>query len=203
MQKLAETRYPIHELLKRRWSPRAFQDRDVEPEKLAGLFEAARWAPSCFNDQPWFFLVASRREPERYQRLLDCLIQWNQTWARTAPVLMLSVARLTFQRNGSENRHAFHDVGLAMGNMLTQATSVGLYLHQMAGFDIDKARELLNIPDGFEPVAAVALGYLGDPSQLPEKLEQRERQPRMRKNLQDFVYGGRWGEGWDNLLGPE
>jgi len=194
MQKLAETRYPIHELLRERWSPRAFADRTVEPEKLRSLLEAARWAPSSFNEQPWSFIVATKEHPGEYERLLSCLVEGNIRWAQHAPVLMLSVAKLAFERNQKPNRHAFHDVGLAVENLVIQATALGLAVHQMAGFHVDKARELFSIPDGHEPVAALVLGFPGDPAGLPEDLRERERAPRTRKPLESFVFSGQWGQ---------
>jgi len=194
MQKLAETRYPIHELLRERWSPRAFADRMVEPEKLRSLLEAARWAPSSFNEQPWSFIVATKEHPGEYERLLSCLVEGNIRWAQHAPVLMLSVARLAFERNQKPNRHAFHDVGLAAENLVIQATALGLAVHQMAGFHVDKARELFSIPDGHEPVAALVLGFPGDPAGLPEDLREREVAPRIRKPLESFVFSGQWGQ---------
>jgi nitroreductase len=194
MQKLAETRYPIHELLRERWSPRAFADRMVEPEKLRSLLEAARWAPSSFNEQPWSFIVATKEHAGEYERLLSCLVEGNVRWAQHAPVLMLSVARLAFERNQKPNRHAFHDVGLAVENLVIQATALGLAVHQMAGFHVDKARELFSIPDGHEPVAALVLGFPGDPAGLPEDLREREVAPRIRKPLESFVFSGQWGQ---------
>ncbi|MFQ5745502.1 MAG: nitroreductase family protein [Acidobacteriota bacterium] len=194
MEKPTENTYPVNELIKRRWSPRAFADRPVERGKLYSLFEAARWAASSFNEQPWSFLVATKAESTRYVRLLDCLVEGNREWAKNAPLLMLSVARLDFERNGKPNRHAYHDVGLAMANLIFQATDCGLFAHQMAGFDVDRARESLEIPDGYDPVAMVALGYPGDVGTLPESLEQRERAPRTRKALADFVFSGTWRE---------
>jgi len=194
MQKLAEIRYPIHELLRERWSPRAFADRTVEPEKLRSLLEAARWAPSSFNEQPWSFIVATKEHPGEYERLLSCLVEGNVRWAQHAPVLMLSVARLAFERNQKPNRHAFHDVGLAVENLVIQATALGLAVHQMAGFHVDKARELFSIPDGHEPVAALVLGFPGDPAGLPEDLREREVAPRIRKPLESFVFSGQWGQ---------
>ena len=194
MQKLAETRYPIHELLRERWSPRAFADRIVEPEKLRSLLEAARWAPSSFNEQPWSFIVATKEHPGEYERLLSCLVEGNVRWAQHAPVLMLSVAKLAFERNQKPNRHAFHDVGLAVENMVIQATALGLAVHQMAGFHADRAREVYGIPEGHEPVAAMAIGYLDDPGRLPDDLREREVAPRIRKPLESFVFSGQWGQ---------
>lgn len=194
MEKLAATQYPIHDLLRRRWSPRAFADLAVEPEKLRSLLEASRWAPSSYNEQPWSFIVATREHPAEHERLLSCLVEGNQRWAKTAPVLMLSVAKLHFDRNGASNRHAFHDVGLAVENLIVQATALGLAVHQMAGFEVDKARELFRIPEGHEPVAAIALGYPGDPESLPKPLRERELAPSTRKPLEKFVFAGEWGQ---------
>jgi nitroreductase len=195
MEKPAVNAHPIHELLKRRWSPLAFSGRRVEPEKLQSLFEAARWAPSCFNEQPWNFVVCTKDSPEDHERLVSCLSEGNQPWARTAPVLMISVARRTFARNGNPNRHALHDVGLAIENLIFQAMALDLFVHQMAGFDVTKARALFGIPDDHEPVAAIALGYPGDPEQLSPPLRERQMAPRQRKPLDQFVFGGRWGQG--------
>lgn len=194
MEKPAETKYPIHDLLRRRRSPRAFADRRVEPEKLRSLLEAARWAPSSYNEQPWSFIVATKENPIEYERLLSCLVEGNIQWAQRAPVLMLSVAKLYFDRNRKGNRHAFHDVGLAIENLVIQATALGLFVHQMAGFHVEKARELFNIPDGYEPVAMMALGYLGDSETLPDQLRERELAPRTRKPLKEFVFTGYWGQ---------
>lgn len=195
MEKPAETRHPVHELIERRWSPRAFDARPVEPEKLRSLLEAARWAASCFNEQPWSFVVGAKgAEGDAYERLLSCLAEANAVWAGRAPVLMISVARLAFARNGKPNRHALHDTGQAAAHLALQATALGLAVHQMAGFDVSKAREQFNIPEGFEPVAAIAVGYPGDPEDLPEDLRAKELGPRTRRPLEEFVYGASWGQ---------
>lgn len=194
MEKPAETLYPIHELLRRRWSPVAFSNQAVESEKLASLLEAARWAPSSFNEQPWSFIVATKENPAEYERLLGCLTEGNIAWAKQAPVLMLSVAKTNFERNGKPNRHAFHDVGLAAENLVLQATALGLFVHQMAGILPDKARETYGIPKGHEAVAGIALGYPGDGAALEEKLQKRQNAPRSRKPLESFVFTGKWGE---------
>jgi nitroreductase len=193
MENPAKNQHAIHELIERRWSPRAFADRGVDNATLCSLLEAARWAPSSYNEQPWSFLVATKDDAGEFERLLSCLVEFNAGWAQHAPVLMLSVAALQLQRNGKPNRHAFHDVGLAVENLVLQATALGLEAHQMAGFDVDKARELYQIPETHEPVAVIALGYPGDPDSLPSPLRERETQPRVRKGLHEFVYTGRWG----------
>jgi nitroreductase len=194
MDKLAETQYPIQDLLRRRRSPRAFSDRPVEQEKLGSLFEAARWAPSSFNEQPWSFVVATKQNATAYDRLLSVLTDKNKLWAHQAPVLMLSVAKSAFDDDKEPNRHAFHDVGQAIADLTVQATALGLAVHQMAGFHVEKARELLAIPAGHDPVAMVAIGYPGDPNVLPDALRHRELAPRQRKPLTDFVFTDRWGQ---------
>jgi nitroreductase len=192
MEKPAETHVPIHDLLARRWSPRAFAEQPVESDKLASLFEAARWAPSSSNEQPWRFVVATKDDPAAYDRLLACLLEGNRKWAFRAPVLLVSVARTQFEDDGKPNRHAVHDAGMALENLLLQATALGLVAHPMAGFNIEQARADLKIPADFEPVAMVAVGYPGDPALLPDYLQQREANPRERTPVSGFVYAGLW-----------
>ncbi len=193
LRKPAKTASPIHDLLAHRWSPRAFDSRPVDPDKLRSLFEAARWAPSSFNAQPWYFIVATKDDPENFQRVLDCFVERNQAWAKNAPVLAVSVAKMQFD-NAKPNRHAFHDVGQATANLALQATALGLEIHQMAGIDPEKARQIFGIPEGYEAVAGIALGYPGDPASLPDQLRERELAPRERKPLDAFVFTGRWGQ---------
>jgi nitroreductase len=193
LKKPAETSTPIHDLIAHRWSPRAFDSKPIEPEKLRSLFEAARWAPSSYNAQPWYFIVGTKENPENYNRVLESLIEFNQGWAKQAPVLALSVAKLKFD-DGKANRHAFHDVGQAAANLSLQAEALGLSVHQMAGIEAEKARKLFNIPADYEAVAGIALGYAGDPAWLPEELRKRELAPRQRKPLDSFVFTGQWGK---------
>jgi nitroreductase len=193
LQKPAETATPIHEVLRHRWSPRAFDSRPVEPEKLRSLFEAARWAASSYNAQPWYFIVATKDDPENYKRVTECFIEFNQGWTKSAPVVVLSVAGLKFPHNSETNRHAFHDVGQAAANLSLQATALGLQVHQMAGILPDKAREIFNIPEGYDVVAGIALGYPGDPASLPDGLREKEVAARERKPLNSFVFTGKWG----------
>lgn len=193
MEKPATPQYPIHDLLARRWSPRAFSNRPVEPDVLRSLWEAARWAPSSANEQPWSFLVATKDDPQEFGRMVECLVEGNRVWAKQAPVLMISVAARR-DRNNDPNPHAWHDVGQAVADLTVQATALGLFVHQMAGILPDTIRELYQIPDSHEPVTAIALGYPGAPEQLPDKLRQRELAPRTRKPIGDFVFAGRWGQ---------
>ena len=191
--KLAQPDHDIHQLLRRRWSPRAFSERAISPEVMASLLEAARWAPSCFNEQPWAFVVAHREDTEAFDRLLGCLVDANRAWARRAAVLMITAAKLTFDRNQKPNRHGFHDVGLAMGNLLVQATALGLAVHQMGGFDVAGAKDALGIPDGYEAVAAVAVGYAGPADLLDGSAREMETAPRTRRTVAEFAHAGVWG----------
>ncbi len=192
-KKKASTDYPIHELLAERWSPYAFEDRPVPEADVRSLFEAARWAPSSYNEQPWSYIVATKGDPEQFQRLLSCLVEGNQVWAKAAPVLALGVVSLRFARNAKDNRAAVHDLGLAAGNLLLEATARGLFVHQMIGILPDRAREIYGIPEGFEAWTGLAIGYKGDPTSLPDRLRERDLAPRQRKPLREFVFSGKWG----------
>jgi nitroreductase len=194
MEKPAETQYPIHDVLRRRWSPRAYSEQLVEVETLRSLFEAARWAPSSNNEQPWHFIVGTKADPSAYDRLFACLKEGNKKWVFRAPVLMLSIARLNFEDEGTPNRHALHDTGMAALSLCLQATAMGLIAHQMAGFDIEKARTDLKIPPAHEPVAMIAVGYPGDAAALPDYLRERELKPRERKPVTEFVSHGMWND---------
>jgi nitroreductase len=194
MENPALNDYPIHELLKRRWSPRAFSEQPVPPEVLRSLFEAARWAASCYNDQPWAYIVAAKENQEEFALLASVLVDGNAVWAAKAPVLALSLARLNFQHNQQPNRHAAHDVGAASASLTIEATARGLGVHQMAGIFADKAREVFQIPAGWEPLAAIAIGYPGEPGSLPEKIRAREGAPRSRKPISEFVMSGKFGQ---------
>jgi nitroreductase len=194
MEKFANAEHTIHDLLRRRWSPLAFSGRRVETEKLLSVLEAARWAPSSFNGQPWRYLVATKDDPAEFGRMLGCLVEGNQRWAKGAPVLMISVASLVFEHNGRPNRHAAHDLGMATMSLVVQATALGLYAHQMGGFSVERAREVYAVPETAEPYAAIALGYLGDADELPEDLRARELKPGTRRALREFVFAGAWGQ---------
>lgn len=193
MEKLAPADHEVHELIRKRWSPRAFSDQPVSDAALRSLLEAARWAASCANEQPWHFLVARKTDREQFERMLACLDPGNQRWVKDTAALMISVARLQFAKSGDQNRHAFHDVGLATAQLTLQATAMGLAVHPMAGFDVQRAKETYAIPDGHEPVAAIAMGYPGDPATLPDDLHKRELAARVRKPQTDFVFAGSWG----------
>jgi nitroreductase len=193
MHKPAATDFPVHDLIRHRWSPRAFSDKPVEPAILASLFEAARWAPSSSNEQPWAYLVATKDNPEDFAKMVSVLVEFNADWAKNAPVLALAVSHLKFQSNGNPNRNAFYDTGAATILFSLEATARGLFVHQMAGFDPAKAKQVFEIPADWEPIAAFAIGYPGDPNSLSQKLQDREVAPRTRKPLTEFVMSGRWG----------
>jgi nitroreductase len=193
MEKPADAQHPIHDLFKRRWSPRTFSDQPVEAETLRILFEAARWAPSSYNEQPWRFIVANKDYETDWNRLFACLVEGNRKWAYRAPVLILSVASLNFEEDSTANRHAFYDTGMAVENLVLQATALGLAAHQMAGFDVEKARADLKIPSGYEPVAMISVGHPGDLASLPDRLRERELQPRSRRPISEWTFSGQWG----------
>ena len=192
--KVAETEYHVIDLVKNRWSPRAFSSTPIEHEKIMSMLESARWAPSGFNEQPWNFILFNKENREEFNKIIDLLSPRNQLWAKNAPLIMLSVARINFERNGKFNRHSLHDVGAAVNNLTLQATSMGLFVHQMAGFDAEKAKEQFNIPDGFEPVAAIAIGYYGNQDDLPEEFIKSETLERNRKFINEFTFEGDWNK---------
>jgi len=193
MSNPAPVEYPVLDVIKNRWSPRAFSDKPVPPEILRSLFEAARWAPSSYNEQPWAYIVATKDDKENFEKSLGALVDFNAHWAKKAPVLVIAVAELAFAKNNAPNRNAQYDVGAASLQLSIEATSRGLVVHQMAGFDPDTAKEAYNIPQGWEPMAAMAIGYPGDASSLPEPYQSRERAPRTRKRVREFVMSGHWG----------
>jgi nitroreductase len=194
MQKPAPSDSPIHELIRNRWSPRAFADRPIPPDVLRSLFEAARWAPSSNNEQPWAYLVAPKDDKENFEKMLAVLVEFNSGWAKNAPVLAIAVAKLFFAKNNTPNRNAQYDTGAATAWLSVEATARGLFVHQMAGFDPEKARQAFGIPAGWDPLAALAIGYPGTPDSLPERLKERELAPRTRKPLSEFVMAGYWGQ---------
>jgi nitroreductase len=193
-EKKATTAHPIQKLLSERWSPYGFDSRPVPEADLRSLFEAARWAASSYNEQPWNYLVATKDDRAEFERLLSCLVEPNQEWAKAAPVLALGVVRLKFSQNNQDNRVAVHDLGLAAGNLLVEATARGLSVHQMAGILPYKAREVYQIPEPWAAWTALAIGYKADPSKLPAGLKERDLMPRQRKPLNQFVFTGKWGQ---------
>ena len=195
--KLARADHVIHDLIQRRWSPRAFDaEREIPRDDLLRLFEAARWAPSSGNEQPWRFLVGDRRRsPAAFEALLTSLVPKNQAWARQAPVLVLVSIRLTLERNESVNPLAWYDAGQAVALLTLQATSQALAVRQMAGFDREQVRRGCGIPQPFEPSVVMAVGYAGDPATLEiDTHRTAEQAPRSRRPLGETVFEGAWGQ---------
>ena len=192
-RKRALTDHPILKLLAERWSLYGFTSRPVTNAELRPLFEAARWAASSYNEQPWSYLIATKESPQEFERLLSCLVEGNQAWAKTAPALALGVVSLRFAKNQQDNRAAVHDLGLATANLVMEATSRDLSVLQMIGLLPDKARELYQIPAHFEAWTAMAIGYRAEPADLPEALKVRDLTLRQRKPLGEFVFTGKWG----------
>jgi len=193
MHKPAPSAFPVHELIRERWSPRAFAEKPVPEEVLRSIFEAARWAPSSYNEQPWAYIVATEGDKDNFAKVLSVLVEFNVNWAKSAPVLAIAVAELAFANNNSPNRNAQYDTGAATALLSVEATARGLAVHQMAGFDPEKARQVFGIPPGWEAIAAIAIGYPGDPASLPQPLKDRELAPRTRKPIAEFVMAGHWG----------
>jgi nitroreductase len=179
-------------ILHHRWSPRSFSDRDVAQADLAKVFEAARWAASSYNEQPWRFLVGTRNS-STYKKILDSLMPFNQAWASSAPVLILGTAKTKFSHNDAPNHAALYDLGAAASFLTLQAAALGLSTHQMAGFDAAAARQALEIPEEYEIGAVIALGYQGEPAALSNaQMLAQEVSPRQRKHLREFVFSA-WG----------
>ena len=181
--------YPVNDLIIKRWSPRAFSEKKISKDSLQSLLEAMRWAPSSMNAQPWRIIYAFNGD-ESFNKISDTLMDSNKIWAPKAPVLLLALVKKTLP-NGSENASAKHDLGLAVGNLLTQATSLGIGVHQMGGFSKDQAINALEIPDDYEPNTVIALGYFGEVDNLPDKLRDREKSSRTRNKVEEFAFHGK------------
>lgn len=192
--KAANTDYPIIDQLKERWSPRVFGEQVPSEQELRQIFEAARWAASSMNEQPWRFMVTVKGT-EAYQKVFDCLSGFNQMWVKS-PVLVFAAYKKEFD-SGKENFHALYDLGSAVAAMSIQAQDLGIAMHQMAGVDWRKAHEVFEVPEGYHVATALAIGYYTDEiASLPENLQQSETAPRTRKPQEDFVFTGNWGEGF-------
>ncbi|MFM9912303.1 MAG: nitroreductase family protein [Methylophilaceae bacterium] len=198
MQKPAITQAPIHPLLAERWSGRAYDaSKPVMQQQIIALLEAARWAPSCFGDQPWRMVVWDKSaDAPAWWQAFDCLAPSNQTWAVDAPVLMLVVADSLFNHNGQPNRWAQYDTGAAAENLCLQAQAMGLMVHQMGGFDVDKVRALAKVPTQYNPMAMLTVGVAAqDPATFKEEIKERELAPRKRRELNDLFFAGSWDKG--------
>lgn len=196
MQKPAITQQPIHDLIANRWSGRAYDaSQGVSQEQVISLLEAARWAPSCFGDQPWRYVVCNKADNlQAWQAAFDCLVPGNQSWAVNAPVLLLICADTLFSHNDKPNKWASYDTGAATENLCLQATALGLMAHQMGGFDADKARTTFNVPERYQILAMVTVGYQTDLESLTGETKERETAPRSRKPLNELFFNGQWDQ---------
>ncbi|MGZ5029229.1 MAG: nitroreductase family protein [Methylobacter sp.] len=196
-QKPAITRVKLHDLIQARWSPRAFDpDRPVSHDDLLALLEAAHWAPSCFNDQPWRFVVCNKAVDEsNWRNALSVLTEKNRRWAKNAPVLMLAVAMENFNHNGQPNRWAMYDTGAASVSLCLQATALGMSVHQMGGFDSEQAREVFKLPCDCRPMAMMAVGYQAEADVLDDDFKEAELAARSRVALNERFFAGQWGRG--------
>ena len=183
----------IHDLIASRKSIRAFSDKTIDDKSLIKLFEAARWASSSRNEQPWRFIIARREEKENFEKTLACLNESNRIWAQHGAILIVVLAKKNFTVHPAPNTHAQHDVGLAIGNLALQATALGIYLRQMGGINYDHVREVFEIPDEYEIISIIVGGFPGSDDLLPENLRQRENMPRQRKALKELVFEGKFG----------
>ena len=186
--KRAVTQFPVIEEIKKRWSPRAFDTKkSITRDDINTILEAASWAPSAMNEQPWRYVVALKEETEKFNAVVNCLFDANTLWAKNAAALVVSFAKLTYSSNGKTNSAALHDVGMANQNMLLQAASMDIYTHVMGGFDKEKVKEVFKTEPDMQPVVIIALGSLGNPEDLPEPLKVREIAARTRKNIEEIV----------------
>lgn len=195
MEKKARTSYPIHDVIARRWSPRAFNPKKaLTKEFILSLLEAARWAPSAYNEQPWRFMLATPDNPQEFADMLDCLVEANQVWARNASLLLIGCIETTFSHNGKPNTTAMFDLGLAVQNLLLECTSKGVFGHVMTGFDPEKARLRYKLPQTVEPIVAIAVGHRATSLDiLPEELREAEAALRERKQAYEFTFREVWG----------
>lgn len=186
--KVPKTKFSVHDLILKRWSARSFSKKSIDEKELNTIFEAASWAPSSMNEQPWRYVYGLKEDKTHFQKFYDCLNVGNQKWAGGAAVLILSLAHKCFEKINKENQYAWHDTGAANMLLLLQAAEMDIYGHIMAGFNKEKTMDTFNIPDKLEPVVFIALGYLDDPGKLEEPFRSRELKARTRKNLDEFVF---------------
>ena len=185
--KHADTDSRVHDLIRSRWSPRAFSEEPISDADLKTLFTAASWAASSYNEQPWRFLVG-RKGDETHKKLFSALAPPNQTWASSAPVLFATFGKKTFSHNGAPDAYGLHDTGAATATLSLQAAAMGLHTHGMGGFDKDLLRAYFGVPTDFDAGAVWALGYAGDPDTVPDNFKKDEKAPRTRKPLEAFVF---------------
>ena len=187
MSKSSEYEFHVVDLIKQRRSRRPYSPKGIEQEKINSLFEAARWAPSSNNEQPWVYLYATKEQPELWNKIFETLLEGNKIWAKHAPLLILAMSRNNFVSNGMPNGSAKFDLGAANMLLSLQATELGLNVHQLGGFEKQKAIDTLNIPHTHDPVVVLAVGYLGEIDVLPDFLKHREAAERERYTQEFFV----------------
>lgn len=192
MTKLAKTSVEINHLLAERWSPRAFKDEQISDESIVKMLEAARWAPSSMNDQPWQIIVGKNQD-KTFKKILEALVEFNQMWAKNASVLMLCCGN-KLRENNDPNKVYKYDVGQAIAHLSIQAMSENIFVHQMGGFSAEKASALFQLPENIVPLSVIAIGYLGDPEILHPRMQVSEKAERERKSLKDFVFQNKFGE---------
>lgn len=197
MNKQANTEIDIIDPIKNRWSPRAFSEKEIDDKTLEKIFEAARWAPSSMNEQPWNFIFVRNSDEKNFSKIVDSLTETNKEWASKAPLLIITIAKKFYSRNETENKVALYDVGQAAAYLSLEAMAEGVFVHQMGGFDKTKLKNSFDLPDGYEPVTVIAAGYAGNPETLPEKLKAREYSERKRKSRKDFVFKSEWQSNHD------
>lgn len=197
MEKPAITTFEIHPLLKQRWSPRSFTDQPVTEESVQSIFEAARWAPSSSNDQPWRFIVGFKGD-KTWDMIMETLVEFNQKWAKLAPVLALSIGKKISDKNGRPSKTFMYDVGQSVAYITFQAMHEGLFMHQMGGLNAQKAAEIFNVPEEYQVITAFAIGYKGEPELLEENFAEMEKDERQRHPLKELVFGEKFGKstGW-------
>lgn len=184
------TIYPVSDFIANRWSPRAFSEKELSNQQIMSLFEAARWAASAYNEQPWRFIYAPKSNTPAYNKILKTLVEWNQKWAQSAPLLIVCVARTTSTQNANPLPTALYDLGLAVGNLTAQATQMGLFIHQMSGIDFEKMQQTFLFPKHYKPVSVLAVGYLGEKERIPQDYHQMEDKRRERRDFEKFCFEG-------------
>ena len=193
----APTDQPLHDLIRQRWSPYSFDGSTLEHSDVLTLLEAARWAPSCFNEQPWRYLVAMRQDTEAFEQMVQCLVEGNQPWAKHASVLMIGCISTVFARNDKPNKHAGHDLGLASAQLTVQATSMGLFVHQMGGIVPSKIKAVYKLPEQVDPLVGIAIGRHGNQPALPDEYKDREKGERKRKPLSEVAFTDTFGNAFE------
>ncbi len=192
MEKPAITDLKLHPILNTRWSPRSFTTQVPDKETLKRIFEAARWAPSSSNEQPWRFIVGIKGD-KTWDNVFETLVDFNQKWARLAPVLAISIGKKMSSKSNRPNKSFTYDVGQSLAYITFQAMQEDIYVHQMGGLDTEKAAELFNVPEDYQVITAFAMGYKGEPELLEDNFEEMEKAKRQRIELKEILFEGEFG----------